>query len=277
LPDNVRVREELEPGVPLVWADPDQLYQLLLNLCLNARDAMPDGGDLTIGLRTVSSTDGQPDGEWVELTVRDTGVGMDAHTLKNAFEPFFSTKGELGNGLGLSSVYGIVQQSHGHVSVESELGRGTTFTVLLPQSVRESVPSRAPGAAVWTRRATILVAEDEPAVRALIVQTLRAQGHTVVDAENGQQALALARRHRTPFDLLCTDGSMPGIPSRDLIDGFRALFPRAAVLVCSAHIEEQTLRAAVEREDLRYLPKPFTNEQLVDAVGSSIATISAAS
>jgi CheY-like chemotaxis protein len=163
------------------------------------------------------------------------------------------------------------------VSVASELGRGTTFTVLLPQSVRESVPARAPGAAVPARRATILVAEDEPAVRALIVQTLRAQGHTVVDAENGQQALALARRHRTPFDLLCTDGAMPGIPSCDLIDGFRALFPRAAVLVCSAHIEEQTLRAAVEREDLRYLPKPFTNEQLVDAVGSSIATISAAS
>jgi signal transduction histidine kinase/ActR/RegA family two-component response regulator len=275
LPDSVRLVTQLEAGGPPVWADPDQLYQLLLNLCLNARDAMPNGGELSIGVRAVSNVaphEQRPTKaeRWLELTVRDTGLGMDEHTLKNAFEPFFSTKGELGTGLGLSSVYGIVQQSSGQVSVTSELGKGTTFTVLLPQAAHESPVAEQTPLLTPTRRATILVAEDEPSARALIVHTLRGQGHTVVEAENGQQALALARRHRTPFDLLCTDGAMPGIPSRDLVAGFRALFPSAAVLVCSAHIEEQTLRNAIEQHDLYYLAKPFTQERLVDVVHNSL-------
>jgi len=277
LPASVKVVLQLADQVPPVWADPDQLYQLLLNLCLNARDAMPSGGELTIGVRARASLGPQAehsaDGEgWVELTVRDTGVGMDEHTLKNAFEPFFSTKGELGTGLGLSSVYGIVQQSSGHVSVASELGKGTTFTVLLPETTRQSSIPQRPSTPAPPRRATILVAEDEPSARALIVHTLRTHGHTVVEAENGQQALSLARRHRTPFDLLCTDGAMPGIPSRDLVAGFRALFPSAAVLVCSAHIEEQTLRHEVEAQALNYLAKPFTNDQLLSAVHTSLTT-----
>jgi two-component system cell cycle sensor histidine kinase/response regulator CckA len=164
-----------------------------------------------------------------------------------------------------------VQQSSGHITASSEPGKGTTFTVQLPRATRVSSAAEPEPLQTPARRATILVAEDEPAARALIVQTLRAEGHTVVEAENGQQALALARRHRTPFDLLCTDGAMPGIPSRDLVSGFRALFPTAAVLVCSAHIEEQTLRNAIEQQDLNYLAKPFTNDQLVSGVDRSLS------
>ncbi|HEX6240363.1 MAG TPA: ATP-binding protein, partial [Polyangiales bacterium] len=209
----------------------------------------------------------------VQLSVRDTGVGMDAHTLENAFEPFFSTKGEGGTGLGLASVYGIVQQSGGHLTVESQPGQGTTVFLLLPQSdatgskrisPRRGVPKVLP-------RATILVAEDEPAVRRLMVRALEGDGHQVLEAESGDTALIVARAHRSRIDMLCTDGVMPGISSQQLIGEFRQLFPAAAVLVCSGHIAEQGLRASVETSALSFLPKPFTGAQLSAAVADSLS------
>jgi two-component system cell cycle sensor histidine kinase/response regulator CckA len=206
------------------------------------------------------------------LSVRDTGVGMDEHTLRNAFEPFFTTKGELGSGLGLSSVYGIVQQTRGHVFVESTLGKGTTFKLLLP--VARVTPSQLPAAPAMVgenRPATILVAEDEHAVRKLMVEALAKAGYTVIDVENGNAALELARRHRGAIDLLCTDGVMPGIASRELIAGFRRLFPKAAIVVCSGHIEEQALRDVVEQRALSFLPKPFTSAKLAETVAYALS------
>jgi CheY-like chemotaxis protein len=198
---------------------------------------------------------------------------MDSHTLENAFEPFFSTKGEQGNGLGLASVYGIVQQSGGHVSVESQLGRGSTFTLLLPLAdlpARRHTPSPSRGIA---RSATILVAEDEAAVRRLIVQTLSGAGYQVLEAEDGDAALALAQHHKGAIDLLCTDGVMPGLPSHTLIASFRQLYPNAGVLVCSGHIAEQGLREKVEAGKLSFLPKPFTVKQFRAAVAASLSQL----
>jgi DNA-binding NtrC family response regulator len=158
------------------------------------------------------------------------------------------------------------------VSVVSTLGEGTTFTVLLPIAGKDASPALADPPSVGSAPATILVAEDDPAVRRVIVEALIAEGHAVVDAEDGQRALALARRHRTAFDLLCTDGLMPGITSRDLITGFRALFPGAGVLVCSGHIDESALRAGIAQQEFSFLPKPFTCEQLRAAVAASLAS-----
>jgi signal transduction histidine kinase/CheY-like chemotaxis protein len=274
LPANVRITTHIDASAPAVLADPGQIHQLLVNLCLNARDAMPNGGELEIRIDS-SVSEGVaaiPDGSWVALSVRDTGVGMDDETLKRAFEPFFTTKGELGNGLGLASVYGVVQQSGGHISIDSKLGRGTTFTVLLPPGERELAcdqlraappPEDAPS--------LILVAEDEPAVRRVIVEVLKGRGHSVLEAENGNVALELARRHRQKIDLLLTDGVMPGISSNQLIAGFRRLFPDSAVLVCSGHIDEQPLRDAIEEHDLTFLRKPFTGEDLGRAIAEALA------
>jgi two-component system cell cycle sensor histidine kinase/response regulator CckA len=199
-------------------------------------------------------------------------MGMDAHTLENAFEPFFSTKGEAGSGLGLASVYGIVQQSGGHVSVESTPGKGTRVSLLLPVADAASVQRASPrhGMPKVKSHATILVAEDEPAVRRLMVRALQAEGHGVLEAESGDAALALARTHAGVIDLLCADGVMPGIPSQVLIETFRALYPKAGVLVCSGHIAEQGLRASVEANALGFLPKPFTGAQLSAAVAASL-------
>ncbi|HKU41745.1 MAG TPA: ATP-binding protein, partial [Polyangiales bacterium] len=268
LPANIRLQTRVDGDVRAVFADPTQIHQVLLNLCLNARDAMPSGGRLEIHgyNQTFDDTGSQPAGRWVALEVRDTGVGMDAATRARAFEPFFTTKGELGTGLGLSSVYGIVQQTGGHVLLESAPGAGTRCCVLLPPcdgadetSViqRLDVPPVAPG--------TILVAEDEQAVRDLMVTTLTTAGHTVLAAEDGSAALELARRYRGKIDLLCTDGVMPGISSATLISDFRLLFPAARVLLCSGHLE-QSLRDELPRRELSYLNKPFTGELLTRTV-----------
>jgi signal transduction histidine kinase/CheY-like chemotaxis protein len=273
LPENVRLKQRYAEELPPAWIDPGQMDQVLVNLCLNARDAMPSGGELTIevGLKKVPPSSELPQGKWILLSVRDTGVGMDAATLRNAFEPFFTTKGELGSGLGLASVYGIVQQTGGHVFAESTLGEGTAFSLLLP--IADAPPEKLntePPRAIVHAPATILVAEDELPVRKLMVEALVQAGYTVLDVENGDAALELARRHRGAIDLLCTDGVMPGIASRELIAGFRRLFPDAGVVVCSGHIEEQALRDVVEQRTLSFLPKPFTGRELARTVAKAL-------
>jgi two-component system cell cycle sensor histidine kinase/response regulator CckA len=268
LPANIRLETTIADGVESIFADPSQMHQVLLNLCLNARDAMPQGGTLEIhaGCLDGDGSEKHPVGRWVALCVHDTGVGMDAATQARAFEPFFTTKGELGSGLGLSSVYGIVKQSGGHVLLESQPGIGSKFCVLLPPCAADTdsisaltlEPSHpAPG--------TILIAEDEPAVRNLMVTTLTTAGHTVLAAGDGSAALELARRYRGKIDLLCTDGVMPGISSATLIADFRLLFPCARVLLCSGHIE-QRLQEDLPRRELHYLNKPFTGEVLTRTI-----------
>ena len=279
LPENIRLSVEAASDAPAIFADAAQLHHVLLNLCLNARDAMPQGGELAIRAdrRDSERLDGDekakaPPGPWVALTVRDTGTGMDEATLARLFEPFFTTKGDHGTGLGLSTVHGIVVQSGGHVLVDSTLGKGTTFTVLLPPASGQAEATAAlPSPVRAQATGTVLIAEDDRAVRDVMVQALREAGHDVLAAENAGAALELARRYRGRIDLLCSDGVMPGMSTGELISGFRHLFPDAPIIVCSGHIRELGLRKQLEARDVRYLAKPFTGRALAEAVGEALA------
>jgi CheY-like chemotaxis protein len=272
LPENIHLRLQADAGLPAVFADPSELQQVLLNLCMNARDAMPQGGQLTLHARRIDGRIARdvPPGDWVAISVHDTGCGMDEHTRARAFEPFFTTKGERGTGLGLSMVYGIIGQNGGHVLLESEPGRGALFTLLLPPSVAVVEPRRQLSQTPTARPSTILVAEDEAPVRELIQSAFRSAGHTVLTATNGSEALEIARRYRGQIDLLCTDGVMPGsTSSRQLIDSFRTLFPRARVLVCSGHAEDLALDPTLLSQ-INYLQKPFTVETLLRSAGETL-------
>jgi signal transduction histidine kinase len=274
LPESIRLTVTVADATPAIYADAAQIHHVLLNLCLNARDAMPSGGELSIRVQRFVSDgrDGVSAGIFCALEVRDTGCGMDSATLARAFEPFFTTKGELGTGLGLSTVHGIVTQSGGHVQVKSAPGQGTTITVLLPPAKEAPSDELAPlpRKAAHTR-ATVLVAEDDSTVRDVMVEALRDAGHEVLSAGDGDAALEIARRYRGRIDLLCSDGVMPGLNTAELISGFRHLFPDAPVLVCSGHVREDDLREKVEARDVRFLGKPFTGRALSDAVDETLA------
>jgi DNA-binding NtrC family response regulator len=167
-------------------------------------------------------------------------------------------------------VHGIVQQSGGHVTVDTRPGGGSVFTVYLPPTTPTLAAASAP-APQTPVTGTILVAEDDAAVRRLMVQALSDAGHSVLSADNGKVALELARRQRSEIDLLCTDGIMPGMRAKDLIAGFRSLFPRAQVLVCSGHLTEPSLSDEIAGANVKFLPKPFTGGQLVAALANALA------
>lgn len=265
----------LRPDIGSVRADPGQLQQVLINLVVNARDAMPQGGKLTIETDRV-----ELDAEYaarrvnvlpgphVVLSVSDTGCGMDAETLSHIFEPFFTTKGEKGTGLGLATVYGIVAQCGGHIDVMSEVGQGTTFKIYLPRIVasdQEQVTS-APSRCASGGTETILVAEDEPFVRELIREVLQRQGYTVLEASNGVEALEVARRHTGPIHLLLTDVVMPQMNGTDLAAELRSLRPETKVLFMSGYSSRAGRSLAVLESSAMYLTKPFTPEALAAQV-----------
>jgi two-component system cell cycle sensor histidine kinase/response regulator CckA len=257
----------------VISADVAQLEQVLLNLVLNARDAMPDGGRLTIETADVLLDDGHadvPPGPYVVLAVRDTGIGMDVTTLARVFEPFYTTKEQgKGTGLGLASVYGIVRQSGGHIRVDSEPGRGSTFEVYLPAVVSAggavSLPPHADDApAVLTGSESVLLVEDDPAVRAYTARVLARGGYTVVEASGGEQALELAADRR--IDLVITDLVMPGMSGRVLADRLRSGRPELRVLFMSGFTAEAIAADGILDGDARFLPKPFPPAALLRAV-----------
>jgi two-component system cell cycle sensor histidine kinase/response regulator CckA len=224
IPEDIRVEVDLEP-VPTIVADPSLLSHAILNMVINARDAMATGGTLTLRVRAVSPKGAVPGTEndertWVLLEVQDTGEGMDEETRKRAFEPFFSTKKQKGTGLGLASVWGIVQQSSGHIAVESAPGQGSLFRVWFPPGEVSEPAARVPESAALapspSRQATVLVIEDQASVRTVLVRALERSGMRVLSAEDGSRALDVARA--TPrIDLVCTDGIMPGKPTHEMI------------------------------------------------------------
>lgn len=249
-----------EPQVP-VLIDPGQFEQLLVNLAVNARDAMPSGGQLTVGVRT--------DGGSAVLTVGDTGQGMSADVLVQAFEPFFTTKGQgKGTGLGLSTVYGIVQQAGGTISAESEVGSGTRFTIVLPLAEGEvtMVHEERPLHAMAGGSETVLLAEDEPQVRRLAERALRAAGYEVLSAPDGPRALALSREVTGRIDLLVTDIVMPNMGGPELASAFLGERPGAKVLYISGYTENEVARQGLAAAGLAFLPKPFTPSELTDRV-----------
>jgi PAS domain S-box-containing protein len=254
------------PGLGRVYADPSQIEQVLLNLAINARDAMPRGGRLTIRTANVERAEAgahaHPDvrpGSSVMLSVSDTGVGMDPATRARIFEPFFTTK-EVGKGtgLGLSTVYGIVQQSGGHIEVESEPGRGTTFRIYLPrieQTAEMPAPATGP-ASVPPGLETIMLVEDERDLRTLLYRTLTMQGYRVLVARGGQEAIEVARRYGGGIDLLITDVVMPGARGDELARAMLESGLVRAVLYMSGYPDAATLPGAA------FLQKPFATGDL---------------
>ncbi len=258
-----------------VMADPGQMEQVIVNLAVNARDAMPDGGVLTIATGetdldseyTRAHSMAAP-GRYATLTVSDTGTGMSDDTLSHVFEPFFTTKGPgKGTGLGLATVYGIVRQSGGSVTATSELGRGSAFTVFLPLVEPAPVAPAAARAAAEpsaARSGTILVVEDDDSVRGFAMRVLQQAGYRVIAASGGVAALAAAREQT--IDLLLTDVIMPTMSGREVADRLGAIVPGLHVLFVSGHDESTIVRRGVLEPNIRYLAKPFTAEALVGAV-----------
>ena len=275
LGEDVRIASHLAAGAR-VEADPGQLEQVLMNLVVNARDAMPGGGDLAIETQAlhvesviVHTRPEMPRGQYVCLTVRDTGTGMDADTKARLFEPFFTTKEQgKGTGLGLATVYGIVRQSGGYVYVYSELGEGTAFRIYLPQASAGAVEASELRASrpVMGGSETVLLVEDEEAVRAVAIAALRQYGYHVLTAANGREAIALSGRHAGPIHLLVTDVVMPGMNGRQLAGVLAGARPGLQVLFVSGYTDDTVLRHGVRDGDVSFLQKPFSAVELARRV-----------
>jgi CheY-like chemotaxis protein len=273
--DDVQVVVTLGEGVHAVLADPVQVEQVLVNLAVNARDAMPDGGVLTIATAILDLRETRPfpwpvtvvPGRYVRLTVADTGCGMNADTQAHLFEPFFTTKGAgRGTGLGLATIYGIVKQLGGYIWVSSELQHGSTFTVYLPATdAALTAPDPSPvSREVAVGRETILVVEDDPAVRALTVSVLTRHGYTVLDAPTPEAAVAIARTQ--PFDLVLADVMMPGMLGPSLVRQLRQERPGLTRAIYMSGYAADHLTGSLFEEGAQFVAKPFTQADLLRTV-----------
>ncbi len=281
--EDVELRLRLAPDLGQVEADRVQIEQIVLNLASNARDAMPQGGTLTIEtanleVRETLIVGGSaiPPGAWVTLRITDTGAGMSQELQERVFEPFFTTKeAGRGTGLGLSSVFGIVAQSGGWLSLLSELGRGTSFCIYLPRLAvaRDTVASSDEPAAQRARACTLLLVEDDAALRRLLRSTLVAHGHTVLEAANPVEAIELARGHGGALDVLLTDVVMPHSSGRELAEQLVKLHPEADVIFMTGYTDDAVLLRGVFANEVRLLRKPFTTSALTallcEVLGSS--------
>jgi CheY-like chemotaxis protein len=260
-----------------VLADQGQIEQVILNLVVNARDAMPGGGQITLETALVAFdeayvADHEPavPGRYAMIAVTDTGIGMDAETRSHLFEPFFTTKERgKGTGLGLSTCYGIVKQSGGYIWVYSEPGRGSIFKVYLP---RRSSAAGEQGVPVETAgdggTETILLVEDDEVLRAAIARILSTHGYRILTARDGVEALELATRHTEPLDLVVTDVVMPGLNGIELLRKVEIVHPEARRLLMSGYTEHAVLEDVTVRAGARFLQKPFTPEALCRKVRS---------
>jgi hypothetical protein len=278
--EDVEIAADLDPTTGFVMADPGQLDQVVMNLVVNARDAMPQGGLLKLRVSklllnpdSTVAAPGLPPGEYVLLEISDTGMGMTDEVKRNMFEPFFTTKGETGGtGLGLAMVYGIVQQAGGWIRVESQLGRGTTFRIGLPALARSTGQARVAGDRSRNLEGveTILVVEDDDEVRKVVLQVLTSFGYRVLHAPAGDEALRIVERHRGSIELMLTDVLMPGMNGKQLADQVRVLRPEVKVLFMSGHTGEVTLDRGLLDPKTPYLHKPFTPEVLAQHVRDTL-------
>ena len=278
--EDVEVCVKLPAEATTICADPHQLEQVLMNLAVNSRDAMPHGGKFSIetgfvecGESHVQSRPGAQAGPYVMLAVSDTGVGMNEETLGHIFEPFFTTK-EVGKGtgLGLSTIHGIVEQSGGYVEAESELERGTTFKIYMPRVVDAQADSGRPEAVPASGgKETVLVVEDQAEVRRYTAIALKAYGYQVIQAENADEALLLGERESERIDLILTDVVMPSLSGRELADRLKERWPGIKVLFMSGYTDDTIVHHGVLQKDVEFIQKPFSPAQLAIKVREMLA------
>jgi len=272
--EHIEIQTAPEASPACVKADPGQIEQVIVNLGVNARDAMPRGGRLMIRTVNIELGPGEPVGElavgaYIALEVTDSGEGMDEETKKRIFEPFFTTKGPgKGTGLGLATVYGIVRQSHGGIEVESEKGKGSTFRILLPRvdevvDMPDTVAVAAPRVAGGE---TILIVEDEEIVRELVCEILRADGYRVLATDRGSEAARLAGQEKGRIDLLISDVVMPEMNGGEVARCVREVAPRVRVLFVSGYSENDMADQGLEALAFQVLQKPFTPSVLAAKV-----------
>jgi CheY-like chemotaxis protein len=281
LGENIELKTAVAPDASQVRLGQGQLEQILINLSVNARDAMPDGGILTIATCAVdiarddsASFQGLTPGRYVQLTVADTGSGMAPEVVAQAFDPFYTTKptGE-GTGLGLATVYGIVKQAGGDARLYSERGLGTTVKVYLPLASESPLPEDGTQPRVATPAAggkTVLLVEDESSVRTVTARILAGHGYRVLQASGPLEALAIGSQHLDEVDLLLTDVVMPQMPGVELAERLRHDDPGLPVVFMSGYTGEVVLRQGVDQTETRLLEKPFTSEALVGAVKEAL-------
>jgi PAS domain S-box-containing protein len=268
----------LEPELWKVYADPMQINQVLMNIVVNARDAMPGGGKLTIETANMEldniyfqdrGVESALSGSYVMLVVTDNGTGMDEETRFRVFDPFFTTKEKVGGtGMGLSTVYGIVKQNNGYVWVYSEPGKGTTFKVYFPK-VAEDVTAGKEQAKVSDEISgseTVLIVEDNDALRKLAKNALRKYGYKILEAENGEKALNVSETHEGPIHLLLTDVVMPRMSGTDLSEKLRSIRPETRVIYMSGYTADTIVRNGILRQNINFIEKPFSLESLAKKV-----------
>jgi two-component system, cell cycle sensor histidine kinase and response regulator CckA len=282
---DITVQMDLDPTVHLIEADPGQIEQVVLNLAANARDAMPRGGALTIQTRNeplakaAAKWEVRP-GTYTLLSISDTGIGMDEATKAHLFEPYFTTKeqGKGSAGLGLSTVYGIIKQSGGHVWVDSTPGRGTNFRIYMPHATsRDSLPTVSPRPhAPAAGQETILLVDDEEALRVAARRMLQRAGFTVLQASDGADALRVMSEHSGPVHAVVTDVVMPGVGGPELVRRLREVRPELPTLFISGYTEEGVRTQGALHPDAAFLEKPFSQDDLVRKVREVIAKPGAA-
>jgi two-component system cell cycle sensor histidine kinase/response regulator CckA len=277
--ENIELKMSHGRDLGMIKADQGQLEQVIINLAVNARDAMEGGGVLTIRTgnekverRRKLKDESMPPGNYTVIEVTDTGCGIPPENLDRIFDPFFSTKEVgAGTGLGLSTVYGIVKQTGGYVFVESTPGEGTTFAIFLPQAAEVEVAATLEEAEAQDRRdltgaGTLLLVEDEDAVRAFSARALRNKGYNVLEANSGETALEILERQDAPIDLLVTDVVMPRLDGPSLVKEVRLTRPDLKVIFISGYAEDSFRKRLDEDTGIHFLPKPFSLKQLAGKV-----------
>ena len=276
--EDIEIQLNLNEDLGVCFVDPNQITQVLMNLAVNARDAMSKGGILRIETQNILIDENtfkhkaQPKGSYIELSVSDNGMGMDSRTKKHIFEPFFTTKeATKGTGLGLATVYGIVKQSKGFIWVDSKVDEGATFTVHLPRTDKAAKvvkPKKIETIPQGTE--TILLVEDEPQIRKTSMEVLESLGYTIIDASNGEQAISLAESYKEDINLLLTDVVMPKMNGRDLAKEIKLLHPESSVLFMSGYTDDIISRHGVLEENVHFLGKPFSPLTLAVKVRSAL-------
>ena len=272
LGEDIKLLTNLHRKTGQVKADPVQMEQIIMNLAANARDAMPEGGAVTIETANVDLDDlfvqthpGSVEGPYVRLRIRDTGVGMDADTLRRVFEPFFTTKHpDAGTGLGLSMVYGIVKQSGGYVAVISKLGMGTDFDVYLPRIGDASISPKSGKPKMQTGTETVLLVEDEPSLRRFVRRALEREGYAVLEAANGEDALAVFQTYGKGVRVILTDAVMPKMSGAQLVERIRRVRPDIGIVFMSGYANLSQKQISLLEGPSSFIQKPFSIEELTE-------------